>query len=221
MMPIPVQLLPSDLLFFAHFVGAVILWQAARRAPWRQLRAARTRQHLFLGTVVALALLWSLHAGLKPGLGFHFMGVTVFTLMFGWPLAALGVGLAWLGLAWRESALAAFSLNALLFGIAPVSVSYAVYYWVQRHLPHHVFIYIFLCAFLGAILAACIAVLSVVAVLVGSDVYSYEYIATSYLPFLPLYLLPEGLLNGMLITALVGLRPDWLVTFDEQSYLNR
>lgn len=220
-MPIPAQLAPPDLLFFAHVIAAVMLWQALRRAPWRQLRAVGLRQHLFLGATLALALLWNLSAGLKPGLSFHFMGVTVFTLMFGWPLAMLGVSLACLGLAWREGALAAVSLNALLFGMLPVAISYAVYHQVQQRLPHHLFVYVFLCAFFGSMLAAAGATLAAVGVLVYSNAYTYDYIATAYLPFLPLYLLPEGLLNGMLTMALVGLRPDWLATFDEHSYLNR
>ncbi len=219
-MNIPSHLLPSDWLFFADVVGAVVLWQAIRYAPWRQLRAAGLQQ-LFSGSVVALLLLWSLGAGLKPGLGFHFLGVTVFTLMFGWSMGVLGVGLATLGLALKGGGLEAVALNALLFGALPVSVSYLVYQWVDRHLPHHIFIYIYLCAFLGAMLAAGCAVLAMVGLLVANNVYSFDEMVQSYLPFLPLFLFPEGVLNGMLITVFIGIRPHWLKTFDDESYFNR
>ncbi|MFO1433304.1 MAG: energy-coupling factor ABC transporter permease [Candidatus Competibacteraceae bacterium] len=219
-MNIPSHLLPPDWLFFADVVGAVVLWQAIRYAPWRQLRAAGLQQ-LFAGSVVALLLLWNLSAALKPGLGFHFLGVTVFTLMFGWSFGVLGVGLAALGLALKGGGLAVLALNALIFGVLPVSVSYLVYQWVDRRLPHHIFIYIYLCAFLGAMLAAGCAVLAMVGLLVANNVYSFDEIARSYLPFLPLFLFPEGFLNGMLITVFIGIRPHWLKTFDDESYLNR
>ncbi len=215
-MPIPEHLLPSDLLFCAHFVGVVVLLQAVRYAPWRQLWAAQL-QHLFLGAVVVLSLLWSFNAGLQPGLGFHFMGVTVFTLMFGWSLGVIGVSLACLGLVLHRGGLETLSLNALLFGVLPVSLSYGVYYWVHHQLPHHVVIYIFLCAFLGSIVAAGVTVFALVGVLVTTGAYSLHHITEAYLPFLPLYLLPEGILNGMLTTIFIGLRPRWLKTFDEES----
>ena len=31
----------------------------------------------------------------------------------------------------------------------------------------------------------------------------------------------EGMLNGMLTTVFIGLRPQWLITFDDDSYLKR
>jgi uncharacterized membrane protein len=114
---------------------------------------------------------------------------------------------------------AALALNALLLGILPVSVSYGVYWLVDRYLPHHLFIYIFLCAFFNAMLAAGAAVLALVTLLVVTETYTFARISNDYLPFLPLYLFPEGLLNGMTITALIGLRPDWLKTYDDERYL--
>jgi uncharacterized membrane protein len=61
--------------------------------------------------------------------------------------------------------------------------------------------------------------LAIVGVLIVSQAYPLHRIASEYLPFLPLYLFPEGFLNGMLATVFIGLRPQWLKTFDEQSYL--
>ncbi|MCP5086888.1 MAG: hypothetical protein GY952_08825 [Rhodobacteraceae bacterium] len=57
-----------------------------------------------------------------------------------------------------------------------------------------------------------------VTVLLATGTYTLDRIAYEYLPFLPLYLLPEGLLNGMLTAIFIGLRPEWLTTFDEASY---
>ncbi len=219
-MHIPDDLVPITLLFAAHFVGIVVLGWAIWRAPWRQLWNNRLL-NLYCGAVVALLLLWSFNASVQPGLGFHFLGVTIFTLMFGWSLGVIGTGLAALGMAVNGSGLPALFLNILLLGVLPVSVSYGIYYWVHRYLPHHVFIYIFLCAFLGSIIAAAITVFAIVGVLVAGNAYPLNRIASEYLPFLPLYLFPEGFLNGMLATVFIGLRPQWLKTFDEHSYLQR
>jgi len=218
-MRIPDNLLPAGLLFVAHLAWFIALVQAVWHAPWRQFYASQLH-NVFLGGVAALTLLWSLAAGITPGLGFHFLGVTVFTLMFGWSLAVIGVSLATVGIVLGGGGgLESLSLNALLFGVVPVSVSYGVYHVVHRRLPRHLFIYIFVCAFGGAILAAGTAVFAAVGLLLVTDTYTLARIGGEYLPFLPLYLFPEGLLNGMLATVFVGLRPQWLKTFDDESYL--
>ncbi|AOV18061.1 hypothetical protein BJI67_14205 [Acidihalobacter aeolianus] len=40
-----------------------------------------------------------------------------------------------------------------------------------------------------------------------------------YLVYLPLLALPEGMLNGMLVTALVMVRPGWQITYSDARYL--
>jgi len=217
-MTIPDTLLPAGLLIVAHLGWLTVLLLAVRSAPWRQFHANRLL-NVFLGAVAALLLLWSFAASVTPGLGFHFLGATAFTLMFGWSFGVLGVSLAALGTALSSGELAALSCNALLFGVWPVTISYGVYWTVHRYLPHHIFIYIFLNAFFGGIIAAGSAIAALVAVLALTETYPFARIAEEYLPFLPLYLFPEGLLNGMLTTAFVAMRPEWLKTFDDNLYL--
>ena len=212
-------LLPGDLLLFAYFLWLLALVQAVRAAPWRLFLASSHRQHVFLGASAALFLMWSFEVGVRPALGFHFLGVTVYTLMFGWSLGVIGVSLAALAVAFTHGDWAALAMNALLLGVLPVSVSYGIYLLVYRYLPHHLFIYIFLCAFFNAMLAAGAAVLALVILLVATETYSFARISAEYLPFVPLYLFPEGLLNGMMTTALIGLKPDWLKTYDDETYL--
>ena len=163
--------------------------------------------------------MWIFEVGVRPALGFHFLGVTVYTLMFGWSLGVIGASLAAVAVTFTNGDWAALATNALLLGVLPVSTSYGIYLLVYRYLPHHLFIYIFLCAFFNAMLAAGAAVLALVILLVATDVYSFARISNEYLPFVPLYLFPEGLLNGMMTTALIGLKPDWLKTYDDETYL--
>ena len=212
-------LLPGDLLFFANFVWLLVLLQALRAAPWRLFLASSQLQQVFLGASVVLFLLWIFEVGVRPALGFHFLCVTVYTLMFGWSLGVIGASLAAVAVTFVSGDWSALALNALLLGVLPVSTSYGVYALVHRYLPHHLFIYIFLCAFFNAMLAAGAAVLALVILLVITDTYTFARISNDYLPFLPLYLFPEGLLNGMITTALIGLKPDWLKTYDDEIYL--
>jgi uncharacterized membrane protein len=219
-MHIPDHLLPWDVLLVAHGMWFLTMVQAFRQAPWRQFYRNRLPK-VFLAAVVLLLWLWSFDATINPGLGFHFLGTTVFTLMFGWSLGVIGVSLVTLGSTWQwGGAWETLSLNALLFGVLPVSVSFGIYRIVHLYLPHHVFIYIYLCAFGGAIVAAAIAVSATVYLLIASGTYTLARISGEYLPFLPLYLFPEGVLNGMLATVFVALRPQWLKTFDDHSYLS-
>ncbi len=212
-------LLPGDLMLFAYFIWLLIGLCAVRYAPWRPFLASSKLQHVFLGASLALFLMWSFEVGVRPALGFHFLGATVYTLMFGWSLAVIGVSLLTVATTFMHGDWAALAMNALLLGVLPVSVSYGVYALVYHYLPRHLFIYIFLCAFFNAMLAAGTAILVLATLLVVTETYTFARISHDYLPFAPLYLFPEGLLNGMIVTALIGLRPDWLKTYDDELYL--
>jgi len=213
------SLLPADLLYLAYFAWMLVLVEAVRKAPWRSFLARSTLQHVFLGASAALFLMWIFEAGIRPALGFHFLGVTVYTLMFGWAMAVIGVSLVAAGVALTSGEGSALAINALLLGILPVSISYGIYCLVYRYLPRHLFIYIFLCAFFNAMVAAGTAILVLVTLLVFAESYTFARISTEYLPFVPLYLLPEGMLNGMVTTVLIVLKPDWLKTYDDDIYL--
>lgn len=213
------DLLPADLLFFANFIWLLVGLQALRSAPWRLFLTNSRLQHVFMGASVALFLIWIFEIGVRPALGFHFLGVTVYTLMFGWSLGTIGVSLITVAVTTTSGDWSALATNTLLLGVLPVSTSYGIYYLVHRYLPHHLFVYIFLCGFFNAMLAAGVVVLTLVFLLVTTEVYSFARISSDYLPFVPLYLFPEGMLNGMVITALIGLRPDWLKTYDDETYL--
>ncbi len=212
-------LLPGDLLAFAYLPWLLVLLQALRAAPWRLFLASSHLQRVFLGASTVLFLMWIFEVGTRPALGFHFLGATVYTLMFGWSLGVIGASLAAVAVTVTHGDWAALAMNALLLGVLPVSTSYGIYLLVHRYLPRHLFIYIFLCAFFNAMLAAGAAVLALVILLVATETYTFARVSTEYLPFLPLYLFPEGLLNGMMITVLIGLKPDWLKTYDDETYL--
>ena len=151
-MNIPAGLLAPSWYWIADLVLAVLLWGVVRKAPWRRLSES-ARLNLWLGTVVALSVLWSIRTGIRPGLGFHLLGATASTLVFGPRLAIAALALV-VGsqVATGTIALQALSLNALIMGVYPVGVSYAILRFTERRLPPHLFIYIFAAAFFGGAL---------------------------------------------------------------------
>lgn len=105
------------LLFFAHS-----LW----RAPWARLKDSE-HLNVWLGMVVLLTLLWSLKAGVKPGLGFSFAGRYGVLLSFGPRLAFIGLSFVMAGVTLNGAAgPLAFGANALL--LAGLGVGFSQFF---------------------------------------------------------------------------------------------
>ena len=125
------------------YAFALVLAWALLTAPWPRLKD-NLQQNVWLGACVALMVLWSIKTGIRPGLNFHLLGATVFTLMFGPWLAIVGLGVVLLGVtAYGLSGWESFSVNGLLMDVLPVMTSYLVYRLVDSKLPNHFFVYIF------------------------------------------------------------------------------
>jgi len=177
--------------------------------------------HVYLGSCVALMVLWSIKAGITPGLSFHYLGATLFTLMFGWELALVAFSLVIIGTTLSAGgAWSTYSVDVLTQGALPILFSYGLLRIAQRRLPAHVFIYIFVNAFFGAALAILVGSLAVAGLLGAAGTYSGEYLVSEYLAFSPLMMFSEAWITGMLIAIFVGYRPNWLLTFEDSRYLH-
>ena len=217
---IPSGLLPEWLNWTASFAYLLVLLVAGRRAPWTALIRRQENQHVFLGAVVVLLTLWGIRAGISPGLGFHHLGATLFTLMFGWPLAIIGLSLTLLlSLALNTADWAGFGANGLLSIAIPVGISVAFLKLSQRWLPDNFFIYIFICALFGAGAAVAASRLSASGLLALIDAYPGEQLIEESLQYLPMFMFPEAFVTGMLISIFVVYRPAWVATFDDERYI--
>jgi uncharacterized membrane protein len=198
------------LLLFAHS-----LW----RAPWQRLKDAELF-NVWLGMVVLLTLVWSLKAGVKPGLTFHLLGATVFTLSFGPHLAFIGLSLVTLGITLNGAAGPfAYAANALFLAGLSVGLSQFYFCVFSRVLPRHFFVYIFFNGFLGAALTIIGVGFAVTALLAIVGAYEWDYLISEYFPYFMLLAFSEAWLSGMLMTLFVVYRPEWVVSFDDSSYL--
>lgn len=198
---------------------AWLVW-ALWRLPWDRLRD-NAFTHVYFGACVGALLLWSMQAGVPPMLHFHLLGVTVLTLMFGWRLAALAVTLILLGATFNgQGSWESFGVNLLAMGALPIALSATLLYLAQRRLPHNFFIYIYINAFL----AAGVSILATSAIGVGllwlTGAQTLAWLGYHYVPYFPLMVFSEAVLNGMVMTLLVTLRPQWVSSFDDNLYIN-
>ncbi|MCZ4306517.1 energy-coupling factor ABC transporter permease [Zoogloeaceae bacterium G21618-S1] len=206
-------------LWGAYALAALVLVWIVRTGPWASL-CRPERINVWLGTSVALMLVWRMKAGVLPGLDLHLLGAMVATLLFGPQLAmaVLGIVLAAVTLAtggdWQS-----LGLNWLVMVVWPVVVAEGVRRQVALRLPRHFFVYVFVVAFFGS--AATVMAQGVLASVLLSlaEVYSLDFLASDYLPYFLLLGFSEAWLSGAVITVMVIYRPDWVASFDDRLYL--
>lgn len=195
-----------------------LLW-AIRRAPWGRLKDS-SALNLWLGTSVFLMGLWSIKTGIKPGLNFHLLGATAATLMFGPELALLGLAIVLVAVTLAGmSGWQGFGWNGLIMATLPVAISHGILRLMEHKLPRHLFIYIFANAFFGSALAIAACGLGAALLLTLAGTYPLAYLLHDYLPYFILMGWSEAVTTGMAITVMVVYRPQWLSTFDDQTYL--
>lgn len=218
-MNFPDTLLPAYILWPSNLLASWLLLDCLRKAPWKLL-AKRSVQHLWAASIVVLMLLWSIKAGIRPGLNFHLLGATLLTLMFGLRLAIIALGLVLVavtlagGAGWQS-----LGVNLIIMVMLPALFSYACYSQAYHKLPHHAFIYIFLNAFVVAGLSVMLIGLADAVLLSGSGAYKKEVLDHDYLPYFILMAWPEAILTGMAVSLMVAYRPRWLSTFGDQRYI--
>ncbi|WP_228276828.1 hypothetical protein [Marinobacter sp. JSM 1782161] len=101
----------------------------------------------------------------------------------------------------------------------PALVSYEVMLWERRRGFRLFFVYLFFCGFFGAALAFPGSGLLMVLLLWLADVYSWRVLVHEYLRYLPLIMLPEAFVNGVVVAGLMIFHPQRLITLDESRYL--
>lgn len=199
-------------------LGVVVfaLWSA----DWAQLAVERLYQHTVFASVILLVLLWCVRAGLSPGLSIHVLGLTAVTLAVGWAFAMLGgvVALLIMALIGREP-WSAIGLDGVVTVILPVVVTYGIVLWERRCGFRLFFAYLFFCGYFGAAIAAAVSGTVMVAILGLAGVYDWHTLYTEYLRYMPLFVIPEAFVNGVVVASLMVFHPQRLVTLEESRYL--
>lgn len=219
-MNFPADLFPLWLYWLSHIILVVVFGWALYTAPWYKIRN-RENLNIFLGATVALLLLWSLKAGIKPGMNFHLLGATLLMLMFGWQFALFSLSLILFGQAiYGNIEWLSFSLNALIMAVFPILFSFGLFRLSLRYFPKHFFVYTLFNAYFCAALTMAVTMLITTLLFLCCSPYSWMDVADRYLPFAPMMIFAEGFFTGMLATSMVLFRPEWIGSFDDRRYLN-
>ncbi|WP_375170409.1 energy-coupling factor ABC transporter permease [Marinobacter sp.] len=213
------NLLPTSQWLITLVLFALILVRALRVIDWQTLRRDNALQHSLFGAAVVLGFLWQLRAGISPGLAIHVFGITVVTLMLGWALAVVAglLALVITVITGREPLLM-FAANGLITVMVPALVSHGIMLWERKRNFRNFFAYIFFCGFFGAGIAVAAAGLVMCLLLWTSGVYEFHELVHEYIRYLPLFMIPEGFVNGTLVTGLMVFHPDRLTTLDQRRY---
>lgn len=218
-MDLPVSLLTEEARVAMLVLGALGLFATVRRAPWKRMSEG-ARLNVLLGFAVGLTLMWSIKAGIKPGLNLHLLGAMAATLALGPWLAVIALALALCGvtlngsLGWSD-----WPGNLVLMVLFPVAIARVIQRAVERWLPAHFFIFVFVTGFAGSALTVMAQGLIASAVLALSGAYSPGLLWSEYLPFFLLLGFSEAWISGAVITLMVVYRPDWVAAFDDRRYL--
>lgn len=204
------------LLFIASFIWAF------KTAPWHKVEGDRGAQNVLWAAALLVFLLWQLSASIGAGLTFHFLMMTMLTLMFGPQFALIGMALALVGVTF-ESGLGwlAFGLNAVLMGLIPIMITSLMLRFSRAYLELNFFVYIFFNAFFAGAVGVVVSLSLGAWVMWVTEAHALETLKQSFIPFIPLMATPEGFLNGLLMTAVVFLKPHWVSSFNGEFFIKR
>jgi len=213
-------LLNGSISVIASALGGLALAIALYSAPWTVWLGDRERQWVWLGSMALLLVVWSMKAGITPGLSVRFLLVTTLTLMHGWQLAIVAGALVLAVLS--VVGIADWSLygaNLLCMAVVPALFTAWFHELVHARLPHNYFIYFFVTTFLGSALAFNLAGLVRVALMAASGTLDLGHAGPEYFAILPFMSFGEAVVNGTIIGMAVVYRPKWVMSFDDRLYL--
>jgi uncharacterized membrane protein len=199
---------------------AALIW-SFMTAPWQKIEKDRNAQHVLLGFTVIVFFVWQFGASIGTGFTFHFLLMTLMTMMFTPQFAILGMLLALTGVTFQsELGWQAIGINAVVMGLVPIAVAWGMYRVGAKFLEANFFVYVIYNGFFSAAVGVVVSLLLGALVLAGNDVFSYQELKHNYLPYIPLMATPEGFVNGMILVALIMLKPNWISTFHDDNYIN-
>jgi uncharacterized membrane protein len=216
------ELLATGVRLVTGAIAVAVLGLALLSAPWRVWLSDRERQWVWLASLGVLIGLWSMKAGITPGLSVRFLLVAALTLMHGWQLAVLGGTLVLGVLTFTgQAAWESFGANLVCMAIVPALFTAWLHEFVHARLPHNYFVYFFVTVFVGAALGYNLAGLTRIALLALSGSLDAAHAGPEYFAILPLMSFGEAFVNGMVMAMMVVYRPQWVMSFDDRLYLRK
>jgi uncharacterized membrane protein len=219
-MNIPADFMPLWLMTPAMLLFVVLVGWQVWGAGWQLLFLNRL-EYVYINASLLLAGLWWLNAEAVAGLQLHFLGLSAMVLVFGWRLALVGGAFALGGLtALGVYDWPALGVNGLITVVLPVLLAQRLHAMVRAWFPTHYFVYVIVAAHFTSMIVIGVTMLAGGSLLWLLGVYDWDRIARDYLLFLPIAMLPEGFINGAVMTMLTALKPEWVRSFDDRDYID-
>lgn len=214
---------PVDLVV-SSIAGALCLLAFAAYAPLilGTLKTFRSFSlNLCLGSACALIVLWSMDINTGLGLSLHLIGIAAVVIMIGPELALLSGLLAALALMLvKPLELSVVPLSILVFVVLPVMVMHWLIHLEKKLSSRNFFVFIMLNGFVGGMLTISLVTLAsvLVSLLAGA---SWTDNHSMLMMYIPLLAMPEGILNGMVVSGFMVYVPEWVRMLDERRYDRR
>lgn len=213
-------LLPPSLFWLTGLISVLTVLIAVRHAPWRALLAVQARQHLFLGSILFLNLIWFMHIQWAHSLSVHLLGMTALTVIFGWSLAVVAGTLALAAhIALTHGLWVMMPLELVVAVLLPIGVTWLVSQLIARLASRNLYLFMLGTGFIGAILSLWATVAAVLALVLVFDHADLWQRLSNEFGILALLSYAEGFMNGMIVAATTIFAPDLVKTFDSRRYI--
>jgi uncharacterized membrane protein len=210
--------LPAHTAYMAVLSASAVLFWHAKSARWEALGTPGAFS-AWCACCTVLPLLWSFAIPVASGLALHLFGMPLFVLMFGRALAMTGISLSVVAFtALHDGLWSNLGMNLLLLAVLPAYCGEAVMRITKRFFPHHLFVYLLGNGFFGALLM--LATIGLASVAAHRFWVSGAPLQFDILAYMLLLAWGEAFLTGLLLTMFTVYRPQWVLTFDDQVYLD-
>ncbi|GAA3945001.1 hypothetical protein [Allohahella marinimesophila] len=187
--------------------------------------------HMCCGALLAVLILWRIRYETDLGLAFHFLGISVLVLVFHWLYATvIGILACLIGPLIGVGRFETIPMTATFVVLIPVAVT-LMFLKLERHMNRRLiesqvkggqngnfFLFIMLPGFLGAGFAIGASMLAAFTACWMLNDIAWSSNHSLLLAYLPLIMLPEGIINGMLVSGFVAFWPEKLNAFHEEDY---
>jgi uncharacterized membrane protein len=218
---LPASLFSQDWLWLTAVVYGYFMYRAVFGAPWRTLLDNGVMVNALAGLMLGAIVFWQFNVGIRPGLNFHVLGSTLFMLMFGWQIAAVCISLVMVGTwIYNGTDLLTLGVNGLLMIAIPVLFSDWLLRFSKQNMPKNLFLFVLFNGFVCGALAIFLNAAATTLILVFLSPYTWGEIQHHYLVAIPILMLTEAFVTGMMITAFTVFQPDAVMNFSDEEYIN-
>ncbi len=218
-MNISISLLAIGQVWFFNLLLIPLLYLILKKVDWRGLIDDSGLQHRVFAATLVLFIIWQINISLSLDVAIHFLGITTLSLMFGWPLALLSALIAQSGfLFFSQGQLESFALNYFVNAVVPIAFTWRLHLWIESKTPQNPFVFIMGAGFFSCLLSSILVAIFAGVILYLGGQFVFGLGVLDYISYLPLFIFPEAVVNGMFISGFSILQPHWVQAFNDERY---